>query len=394
MGRIIPLSEAQTGEVVLNFCDPNFIHDEDLQPFQAWNYDLTRLLAYTLYAKRVIIPSRYLLRNTPLFQMVSYMPELLQEEIIVPDLRAGASSFEEIEVKRGRCEADIECARFLDRHSSKAEFDSTGQGKAFHSQILEDLEPTGALGRMLGEESFEALASISARFSDTYGRDTFVEIATEVMPELGETWEKWAGVRYYTTPMLFDKTRVRDLPQTAMRLLEETGSVEETFIVDPTLKGIPNPMGRIAETTEVFIPTPTVFLERDLRMLAEAIMLTRQAVPQACGKFSDIVSAVQAREVSETLNDALKSALNKEIILSNISFSLREQILYGAEKAGSNALIGVALGSLGPMAPLAKAGVDVLQVLKEFEEEKARAPFKVSVEYFTAAMKLFLGHEV
>jgi len=388
MSRVIKLEDAQSGEVVINFCDPEFVHDTASSTDQNWDDHLIRLLAYTLFAKKVIIPGRYLLRNSPLFAMVSKMPKLLEGEVIVPDCTEEFSSFEEREIAYNRPERDLECAKFLDNHASRAEFDGKTQGKVYHASILDDLEPNGALGRYLGLRYHDKLSEIASRYRqynlkfDGVGtRGEFIKVATELMPKQSKLWKQWSAVRYYTTPFSFDPVRLRDLPQTAMSLLRKSGSLDNSFGTGQAVSSdLPDPMERIAEYTRLYIPTP--MNEKDLRILEEVILAVRQAVPQACGKFADIISINQAKDLSGTINEELQSAFLKESILSNVSLTMKKQFIKASKDALPDALIGVATSVLGPISSVIDYSIDICSKINEIETTKERAPFKVCTEYY------------
>jgi hypothetical protein len=390
MSRVIKLEDAQSGEVVINFCDPEFVHDTASSTYQNWDDHLIRLLAYTLFAKRVIIPGRYLLRNSPLFSMVSKMPKLLKEDVIVPDCEEAFSSFEEREVKNNRPKRDLECAKFLDKHASRAEFDGKNQGTVYHSTLLDDLEPNGALGRCFRLKYHNKLSEISSIYSQTFDspehRNEFIQVATKLMPKHSKLWKQWAAVRYYTTPFSFDSVRLRDLPQTAIRLLQKSGSLDNLFGTGPAVSSdLPDPMARIADYTRIFVPPPRS--EKDLRKLEDVILAVRHDVPQACGKFADIISIAQAKDLSGTINEKLKSEFLKEPFLSNVSLPMKKQIIKASKDALPSALIGVATSALGPLAPVIDYTRNIYSRVNESEKTKKRAPFTVCTTHYRDKLK-------
>lgn len=87
----ITSSDLSFGDIVFNNCDPDQFQisycDQDTIAI------LYRLIAYSLYAKRVVIPSRYLLSAGSAFDAVETLTPLLEEGVIVPDLREGYFSF-------------------------------------------------------------------------------------------------------------------------------------------------------------------------------------------------------------------------------------------------------------------------------------------------------------
>jgi hypothetical protein len=322
--------------------------------------------------------------------MVSKMPKLLKEEVIVPDCAEEFSSFEEREIAYNRPERDLECARFLDKHASRAEFDGKNQGKVYYSSILDDLKPNGALGRYFGPRYHNKLSEISNIYSKMFDspgpRGEFINIATKLIPKQSKLWEQWAAVRYYTTPFSFDPVRLRDLPQTAMNLLRKSGSLDNLFGTGSVVSSdLPDPMERIAEYTRLYIPPP--MNEKDLRILEEVILAVRQAVPHACGKFADIISINQAKELSGTINEELQSAFLRESILSNVSLTMKKQLIKASMDALPDALIGVATSVLGPISSVIDYSRDIGSRINEIETTKERAPFKVCTEYYHETLK-------
>ena len=111
------------GDITVNFCDPTFQIGMQYGQTGLGTLGLAqRIAAYALFANRVIVPSRYLLQNGDTFDAISQMLPLLEDGIVVPDLRQDCDSFVSFVENGGAGRDDglyeehLECARFLYRH--------------------------------------------------------------------------------------------------------------------------------------------------------------------------------------------------------------------------------------------------------------------------------------
>lgn len=383
MATLIPDNEAQAGDVVLNFCDPEFAHDSDLLDQQRAADHLIRLLAYALYARRVFVPGRYLLAAGPFFKAVRLAPELLQEGILVPDLRVGVPTFRDLVAVRGLDSEAAKRADFVDLNASHVSvFDDRGQSERFHQRLMTDLQPNGALSTLVAPDKYPCLTKISEAFRDHPGsREGFVKVATDLAPELRATWSTWAAIRYYTTPMEFDAVRVRDLPHSAARTLARANSLSLLHFEDPTAgHGLPEPMAQVAQ--RMALSLPNVDAAKDARLLVEAVLATRQEVPEAREKLTSLISGAQAEGIAGALNQALLESLLKERVLKDLSPRVRDQVLKGAKQAGPMTLVGLVLGALlGPAAAAIDFVRGVIAPVSEANAQKAAAPWRMSYEH-------------
>ncbi|MDR2700671.1 MAG: hypothetical protein LBC12_07765 [Nitrososphaerota archaeon] len=303
----------------------------------------------------------------------------------MPDLRRGTGSFQELETERNRGSDAMKCATFLDENARYiAAFDDKGQSDHYHAQILEDISPSGAISKFFGAKYHRHFSNISKQYLQLNdrlnSRSTFVRIATEERPSMKTFWEQWAAVRYYTTPLMFDRIRVRDMPCSAAIILQRTGVLAGPYIEKSNiLKEFPDPMYEVARHMALCIPDFET--DKDIRVLGNAVLSARKAVPQAVGKFADIVKKNQALELSKTLNESLMEAYLSEPVFPNLSDTLRQKVKRSAKNALRETLIGVALSLLGSVS----IPIDFIKNFSEpfvvENQQKKVAPWKVSAQY-------------
>lgn len=386
MSKLIPDDGVVPGDVVLNFCDPGFLHDPDEQRTQTAKDHLVRLLAYALYANRIFVPGRYLLAPGPFYDAVSWAPELLEQGILVPDIRTGVTTFRDlVEIRRLDAEAAVR-AEFLDGHSKLISvFDDQGQSTRFHTRLLEDLEPTGALRQLIPAEHQPKLALIAGRFRDQPGsREIFTNLAAEVLPDSRGLFERWAAIRYYTTPMEFDAVRVRDIPHTAARLLAQAHALTLLHFEDPDVgRDLPDPMSEAAQ--RMALAVPKFYNDRDARLLVQAVLATREEVPEARQKLAKIIESAQAEKLADALNQVLLDSLRRERIFADLSPRMKDQLKRGAKESALSTLVGIVLGALmGPFAAAVDFVRGALGPMREARTRKATAPWKMSYEHLAS----------
>lgn len=153
----ITSSELSFGDIVFNNCDPDQFQisycDQDTIAI------LYRVIAYSLYAKRVVIPSRYLLSAGSAFDAVKTLTPLLEEGVIVPDLREGHLSFTDYvsNIENPNPE-QLNHAKFLDEHASTIySFDSYGQSDIYKASLIRDISEGGLLFKRLSAEGVSPL---------------------------------------------------------------------------------------------------------------------------------------------------------------------------------------------------------------------------------------------
>lgn len=118
MHEFIVSSDLDFGDVVANHCDPEFslVASGGMDSLPSRVY---RLVAYALFANRLIIPSRYLLQPCMTYDALVALRGLLEAGVVVPDLREGHYSFVEYLKEEGVVDKRrLGCAEFLDRYAS------------------------------------------------------------------------------------------------------------------------------------------------------------------------------------------------------------------------------------------------------------------------------------
>src|SRR5262249_30486818 len=160
-------------------------------------------------------------------------------------------------------------------------------------------------------------------------REAFARISADVLPEFRELFDKWAAIRYYTTPMEFDEIRVRDLPHSADRLLARAPSFSLLHFEDPHAIGaLPDPVAASAQRMDISMPNPDD--DNYGRLLVQAVLHTRSEVPEARQKLSAVIETAHAAELAGALNQGLRDSLRKERIFKDLSPKIRNQLTHSA----------------------------------------------------------------
>ncbi len=182
MAQCMGVNDLSCGDVIMNSCDPDFLglhaqNETSMQVFQ--------MVAYAVFAERVIVPSRYLLAPQAVtFDAIKVLVGLLDAGVIVPDLRVGYGSFEEfVRRRRDASEEMLEGAGWLDANASAIyHFDVNGQSQLYRAHLVNDMEPgVGLLARALSDAGADERRILEAR------------------PILGVRWQQ-AHVRTHLEP--------------------------------------------------------------------------------------------------------------------------------------------------------------------------------------------------
>ena len=348
MGQLISDSTVMAGDVVLNFCDPGFLFDADEASLQTARDHLVRLLAYVLYARRVFVPGRYLLNAGPFFDAVVLAPELLEQGVLIPDIRAGVPSFRDLVEVRKLDGAALARAEFLDERAKYVSvFEQTDLSALFKSRLADDLSEGGALDLLAPNRRRELEAILRALEQAPASPEGFLGVTEQHgAPDLRSTFQRWAAVRYYTTPMELDPIRVRDVPHSAARLMARADAMTPLYLEDPTIaRELPDPMSEAAQRMSLAIPH---FVQQsDARLLVEAALETRRQVPQAGDKFAGAIREAQAKELAGSLNQVLRDSLMAERIFPKLSAGMRAHLKDNARSTFVGLVMGMLLGRLG-----------------------------------------------
>lgn len=378
MGILISDTEVMPGDVVLNFCDPAFLLDPDEARLQTREDHLVRLLAYVLYARRVFVPGRYFLEEGPFFEAAALAPQLLQEGLVVPDIRAGCASFEELLHVRGLAPETQPRAAFLDQHAKHLSvFQDRGLSERYRCRLIEDLGDGGALDSLAPGRRRELDSIAQAMNTIEASREGFRSLTTKLPTEVRREFDRWAAVRYYTTPMEDDPVRVRDIPHSAARLLKRASQLVSLHVEDPTLAhDLPDPMTEAAQRLRLAIPR---FAQPDdLRVLVEAVLHTRADVPEAQEKLAGIIERSRADGIVGSLNEALRKNLMTERLFRSLSKRARDHVKEEAKSTGVDLAVESALGPIGAALNFARS----VQARVEEEAERRRsAPWRMSYEH-------------
>lgn len=330
MHEFIVSSDLDFGDVVANHCDPEFSlavgGGMDSLPSMVY-----RLVAYALFAHRLIIPSRYLLQPCMTYDALVALRGLLEAGVVVPDLREGHCSFveylkEEGVVDKGR----LGCAEFLDRHASSVySFDIKGQSELFHARLLEDLSEDGMLRsklRLAGVQE-SRIDALRGEFAECEGgRRAFVNLANKYVPHNEGTISKWAALRYYTTPAELMPRCIRDVPASVSAELRACRLSTPLTLSDPDEFGnLPQPMELCHR---VLVGLPKNLGREDLALLSDAVLYVREQVPKGAAKFACLAERNFAGNLGE-INQALSDALQRERRFSSLTRSFVVEALEG-----------------------------------------------------------------
>jgi hypothetical protein len=380
---VIKSSDMTYGDVVLNVGDTLYEHKP---PEETARDHVVRILAYTLFANRVGLPTRHIVASDGLYLFATWAPELFEEGILFADVPEGRRSFaENVETAEYATTADIgRRAAFLDSHSKYIHaFNAGGMMVAFREAMLRDLRIGGPLYRLICVSFPEHGVATAGRLLDKINsmppmrHDPFVSgLRSAVSSEYHDLLARWAAVRYYTTPMNFDVC-IRDLPHEAVQLIVSAEAEIPTHIQDPdATSAVPQPMRSAIDVIDLSFPL--VMTEGDAKSLGTAVLKTRAEVPEAQGKFASIVSSAFESQLVAELNGRLRDNLNREHLLSKGSPSLSDAFKRTVEEGGWGLLLELAAGPLGHLVGGIRAA---LEERHEHAEMRERAPWKVACEY-------------
>ncbi len=377
-------AELRFGDVVLNYCDPRYLvaqHDPNDRRGTPQDH-LLRLLAYSLFARRVFVPANYALANRSFFDALSIAPELLSEGILVVHLHEHLSSFSELIQERGYDDERRFRAEFLDKKSKYIKpFSVTDESSLYHQRLLEDILPDGPLRALIsggrrGKNATKLDEAVKLFDGKEGSRSEFVDTVGALVCEHRALIERWAALRYYLTPMELDPVRIRDLPHSAAVLAKKAGVMTVPALEDPDSAGdLPEPMNTAVGVLNVHMPI--LISPSDARCLVTAVLSTRESVPEAREKFSSVVESARELEVKHELNAALRKALLSERLLPKRA-GLSDQFLGSAKNAAVGVLVELILGKV-PGA-IAMIGGGTLKGTLDDRAQRGRAPWKVSYE--------------
>lgn len=308
----ITSSDIQFGDIVINSCDPAI----PVTSYRSVAEIIYSLTAYALFAKRIIIPSRYLLYGGPVYDAICVLHGLLEEGIIVPDIRENHSSFSEFANDTLGAPSDV-CARalFLDQHSSAVySFEAGDQSGRYHAHLLHDIDPeqNGALAGIVSNQgaSHDDLLRIAEKFSTQMGsRSGFIETASEILPQFYDTFSNWAAFRYYVTPTETENRSIRDLPSGISNMMRQAGI--SIPIVQSERFSSENILPPANLTYRILIDLPREIAVNNLSFLSDVVIQVRRQVPKGSAKFSSLAEK-GFKENAEEINQVYREAVASE----------------------------------------------------------------------------------
>jgi hypothetical protein len=400
MVTLIRSQDLEFGDSVLNFGDALYKDHPDRQV----QSNVLRLCAFLLFGSRVGVPTRHVVENTQLFQVLKWMPSLLKDGLIFVDMPLGRASIAEniatANYVSDENDADVR-ARFLEDNSSLVHvFDATAMTARYHGQFLKDLAEDGALRRLLGKRFgksgpplADGLASV-LHGSLPSRHDELLSLARSASePWSHQLIESWGSVRYFTTPMDFDlATREVPVEASALMLEAEALALRKSRPADH-LEAVPEPMRSAVNVMELFFPV--VFTEADAKCLIEAVLRTRAAVPEARIKFADVTSRTIAAGLREELNGTLRDEFSRERLLLQGSPALSDGFKAFTVESAASKIVDLVTMQLSPVIGGLRAAATPWL---EDHRLRTNAPWKTTCEYLrhaheSSVRKAFLGFD-
>jgi hypothetical protein len=362
--------DATAGEVILNFCDPTFFHLGSSQEAISASMYLRQLAGYLLYAERIIVPSRFLRNGGPLFTVVEWIPELLEEGLLVPDIREGETSFESFIRQRTNQQEEIDIAIYLDHHCKYVSvFKDSDQSARYHMHLMEDTSPSGALRGLMDDTYHFRLNVLHEEFFSCSGsRKKFSRLAQKIIPEKAILLDQWAAMRYYTTPMELDPTRTRDMPLVASRLYEYAQSKTPYFVEIEEENAALTPMRQFVTSSNHAMPK--IQNAHEAQQLFSAVMFVRDNVPEAQSKFGDIVERTKLDGISYNLNEVFKEAWFSEYSKTHKQLSLDVRMRKSMSDQWKDIFVSFMLSiTSGFVGDAVKAGKDIYDTKRLVRQE-------------------------
>ncbi|MEV6051707.1 hypothetical protein [Streptomyces sp. NPDC052107] len=332
---------ANTRDIVMNLGDPFYpLAHGDAAARQLSPTDVVaRLLAYTLFAERVHVATRYVLSGGVLYEALRLAPQLLDTGLVSVDRYEGVDSFEDLARNHGGYSSDaLPRAVWLDEHAAAVRsFRPSSQGAVFHALIMEDLGPGGALRLHIRGGQRGAAAARLDRIREQYAtcpadiRERLVDVAAIHLPAHTTLFRRWAAMRYYLVPTLFDPPHlIRELPKSAVSLAGRADAPVNGRWTAPLDAGSP--------------------VEPFLHYLVQVPALARHDHPDAARQVIDTVLSVRegrrdARlSFSRTLDDASPDATDLRDVLRREMARQHRVTAHSSRRARSMQWIGVGIG--------------------------------------------------
>lgn len=369
--EFITSSDLAFGDIMINSCDPEFVDSKSTTS------QVYRLASYGLFANRVIVPSRYLLQPGVTFDAVRTLTGLLEEGIVVPDLREGYSSFVEFleDKSSGALEPNrLQCAQFLDDHARAVySFDISGQSELYHKRLIEDISEQGLLRRKIDPDGVKdhLFERAIEEFAQQGGsRRTFKRILASFFHGQENVIQEWAALRYYTTPAELEPRCFRDFPSKVSAEMRRNRLSAPMHLADPDRDDqMPEPM---RAAYRVLIDLPADLPPENLMELSSVVCKVRDGISNGAAKFAKLSERGFAANVAEA-NDLFQEAVRKERKLSQaLKYS---SSLSGALAPAVSWVLGISLDPSMPLEDAVELGIGMVAKLTEGVVRKEACPF-------------------
>jgi len=327
----IPPRESAPGAVCLNYCDPWCPRPRGM-PLTAMEA-LIRVVAYVPFTPQVIVASEYVFSNQLILDAFRKASPLLEEGVLIPDIWNEAGSFADMAVLQHEADRTfaVVAAEFLDQHAAAVhEYEGIGMGDAYRRLLISDVAPEGPLRRAVGSSK-----RVGSRYTVAFdrahdrlcrtpvvGRNDFINIVTEELAGKHTVVRRWAALRYYTTPHLFDAEPVRELPDAMETLLRAADFPRGWTLGAP----LPDPIGETARRLSLLLPSLDPSWFDNGEALAVAALKAREAVPEAQTAFRKTLDICERNALQAEVNARFNDEYARELGRRAPRFSFRRGI--------------------------------------------------------------------
>ncbi len=314
------------GDIAMNLGDQFYplARNDTLSKTRLENVDvLARLLAYAVMAESITFPARYALSDGPLYNALRTSPQLLTSGIVRIAIYEGLSSFEELVRDHGYPDEALPRASWLDEHVvSKRIYKPEDHGNVFMATILADMAPTGGLRRLVPGGRRGAAAAQVDRIAEYFAsgpadRRRISEAASAFLPKHSTLIRRWAAMRYYTIPLLFDNPGcIRELPKSAAKLVEAIEAVHSGH-TNRASRGLEEaaPLNPMVQQLLIVPALRQSVDPSSINLVVDAMLEIRERHKTSRRRFLKIVG--QLPEVSADLHQAFQSEMARQERLSS-----------------------------------------------------------------------------
>lgn len=303
-----------SGLIIMHAGDPVWAPVSQASPVPEARQLFLRVVAYLVFADQLAVPARYLLEGEPMFQAFQWLRPLVEVGWVVPEMRAGAGSLEDLARARDLGENALRRGAALDDFvTSFRSFRFQRLSDHYRDILTADLGKAGAFRRTVVGARRGKLVEVLDAAADWHlerGDGTperFAEAVASQMPSLRNRSLKWAMARYYVTPTAFDDVNTRELPKRPRDLLVEGGAFPPSLDHYADAAPVTNVSGRLEAQL------PVVPVEIFHEQYCEALVEVRSQFPEARQRFRTIREASQLEDAGRTVAARFASELARQM---------------------------------------------------------------------------------